>query len=214
MIGKLTGTLESTSGNTALLDVNGVGYVVQCAARTLRNLGEAGTRISLFIETQVREDAITLIGFGDLREKAAFQLLTTVQGVGAKVALSILSTLTPDQLADAVMQGDKTMLSSADGVGPKLAARLLTELKDKVLQLGGSPLVGHGSVHSTPAAGASLSATGLAGDAVSTLVNLGFRRDEAFSAVQNVLSTAPDADFDRLLKEALKDLAPAPRKSA
>lgn len=212
MIGKLTGTLDNINGSTALIDVHGVGYVVQCSGRTLQKINGAGAGVSLLIETQVREDAITLIGFADAAEQAAFRMLTTVQGVGAKVALSILSTLAPEQLSQAVRAGDKALLSSADGVGPKLAARLLTELKDKIGQLGYSAIAGtkkiQGTVLTAPSGG------GVAGDVVSSLVNLGFRREEAFSAVMAILSQDDTIGFDDLLRRALKDCAPRSRGAA
>ncbi len=202
MIGKLRGLLEFLDDTHVLVDVNGVGYVVLCSARTLRQL-EGQSETTLHIETQVREDAITLIGFYSAAEKSAFKVLTTVQGVGAKVALSILSTLTPEQLASAITSGDKALLATADGVGPKLAARLVTELKDKAMSIGLPPVVGFaaGTVHVAEQ-------SNVASDAVSTLVNLGFRRDQAFSAVMGVLANAPDTGFDELIRLALQDLAP------
>lgn len=205
MIGKLTGTLDYLDGNKALIDVNGVGYVVQCSTRTLAKLGENGATVSLLIETQVREDAITLIGFADVAEKSAFLLLTTVQGVGAKVALAILSTLSAEQLGQAILTGDKALLSTADGVGPKLAARLLTELKDKAQMLGMGPVAAfaHSGGKATPAG-----AAGMAGDAVSTLVNLGFRRDQAYGAVMAALEAHRECGFDELIRLALQDLSP------
>jgi Holliday junction DNA helicase RuvA len=201
MIGKLTGTLELMDNGKALLDVNGVGYVVQCSSRTLNKIGSNGAQISLLVETQVREDAITLIGFADAAEKEAFLTLTTVQGVGARVALSILSTLAPDQLAHAILSGDKAMLATADGVGPKLAARLLTELKDKAVAFSG------GSVVSFPTTGATAAAPSVTNDVVSTLANLGFRRDQAFSAVMGVLAANKNAPFDELIRLSLQDLS-------
>jgi Holliday junction DNA helicase RuvA len=209
MIGKLTGKLESLDENRIVLDVNGVGYVVQASSRTLSRAGAPGSIATLLIETLVREDAIVLIGFADRLEKDAFNLLTTIQGVGARVALSILSTLTPQQLVDAILQGDKVMLSSADGVGPKLAARLLTELKDKIVQLGTTPFPGSKRAENLEAA----MGGGLAGDAVSTLIHLGFRRDEAFATVTNALAQNKGIGFDDLIRQCLKDLAPMRRAS-
>ncbi|MDD3371927.1 MAG: Holliday junction ATP-dependent DNA helicase RuvA, partial [Alphaproteobacteria bacterium] len=127
MIGKLSGIIDSVSGAQLILDVQGVGYVVTCSARTLRNVGAVGEAASLRIETQVREDAINLFGFADGEEQDWFRLLTTVQGVGARVALSILSVVSPDQLGHAIAAQDKTVLTQADGVGPKLALPLVTE---------------------------------------------------------------------------------------
>lgn len=210
MIGKLRGVIDSVAGNQLVLDVQGVGYVVQCSAASLRQLGNPGDTAQLSIEMQVREDAINLIGFADEAEKQAFQTLTTVQGVGARVALSILATLSPAQLAAALLQGDKTLLASADGVGPKLAARLATELKDKAGQFNPSPP--HASLNKTltsaPAPANHIGAAGdLAGDAVSALLKLGFRRDEAFAAVMRVRNAQPDSDFKTVIQLSLQELA-------
>lgn len=212
MIGKLTGHIDSVAGHQVLLDVQGVGYLAQCSSRTLRRLGSAGEPASLLIEMQVREDAITLIGFIDQAEKNAFQLLTTVQGVGARVALSILSTLSPEQLAAAVTHGDKTLLASADGVGPKLAARLATELKDKAHHFVDAVFVPNKTIAAMPNPAPSAS-EGLAGDAVSSLLHLGYRREEAFAAVMRVLSENRGNDnntlgFDELIRLSLKELSP------
>jgi len=210
MIGKLRGVIDSVAGNQLVLDVQGVGYVVQCSAASLRQLGNPGDTAQLSIEMQVREDAINLIGFADEAEKQAFQTLTTVQGVGARVALSILATLSPAQLAAALLQGDKTLLASADGVGPKLAARLATELKDKAGQF--NPSTPHASLNKTltpaPAPTNHIGAAGnLAGDAVSALLKLGFRRDEAFAAVMRVRNAQPDSDFKTVIQLSLQELA-------
>src|ERR1700735_5403630 len=178
MIGKLTGTLDNISGTQVLLDVNGVGYVVMCSARTLRQIGPAKTPASLLIETHVREDAINLYGFADVEEQDWFRLLTTVQGVGAKVALAILSAVSPDELAQVIAAQDKAALTQADGVGPKLALRLVTELKDKVPSFMASPARLQAVKDSSAAP-----TNSLATDAVSALVNLGYRRAEAFGAV-------------------------------
>ena len=136
MIGKLSGTgrlaSRAQANQSIILDVNGVGYVVTCSARTLRKIGPNKSPASLLIETHVREDAINLFGFADQAEQDWFRLLTTVQGVGAKVALGILSSIGPDELAQVIAAQDKAALTQADGVGPKLALRLVTELKDKV----------------------------------------------------------------------------------
>ena len=181
MIGKLSGVIDSVTGAQVLLDVSGVGYVVTCSARTLRRMGPTATPASLLIETHVREDAINLYGFADAEEQSWFRLLTTVQGVGAKVALGILGSLTPSELANVIAAQDKTTLTKADGVGPKLALRLVTELKDKVPSFMSLPA--HG-VKSAEAVAGNLAAS-LNGDAVSALVNLGYRRAEAFGAVAN-----------------------------
>lgn len=208
MIGKLSGRIAERGEHHVMIDVGGVGYIAFCSARTLRHLESEGTAASLLIETQVREDAITLIGFHDTEEKNTFKLITTVQGVGTKVALSILSTLSPAQLASAIISGDKTLLSSADGVGPKLAARLVTELKDKVAHMGVGTVTAFPKAAATPPS----AETSLAGDAVSTLANLGFRKEEAFAAVMAILAQDKSIGFDGLIRASLKELSPRTAK--
>jgi holliday junction DNA helicase RuvA len=129
MIARLTGTLAETSGDAAVIDVGGVGYLVQLSGRTLGELGPVGGDITVLTELQVREDAWTLFGFGSATERDAFRALTSIQGVGGRLALAILSTLSPDELARAVAQDDKAMIGRANGVGPKLAARITNELQ-------------------------------------------------------------------------------------
>ena len=131
MIAKLTGLLDSFGADHAVIDVRGVGYLVSASTRTLSVLGAIGGEVALHIETQVSEDAIRLIGFASVEERDWFRLLTSVQGVGARVALGILSALTGDELHRAIAGGDKAMVARAQGVGPKLALRIVTELKDK-----------------------------------------------------------------------------------
>ncbi len=203
MIGKLTGTIDSISGIHVLLDVNGVGYVVMCSARTLRQIGPAKTPASLLVETHVREDAINLYGFADAEEQDWFKLLTTVQGVGAKVALSILSTVSPEQLAQVIAAQDKSALTQADGVGPKLALRLVTELKDKVPAFG-QPIA---TIHGAKAAASGSMPNSIASDAVSALVNLGYRRAEAFGAVAAAGRNNPQAKLDELIRMSLSELS-------
>ncbi|MDE1900539.1 MAG: Holliday junction branch migration protein RuvA [Alphaproteobacteria bacterium] len=202
MIGKLSGRIDSLSGAQIIVDVGGVGYVVTCSARTLRQAGAVGDALSLRIETQVREDSISLFGFIDAAEQDWFRLLTTVQGVGARVALSILGTVSPDQLMHAIAAQDKTALTQADGVGPKLALRLVTELKDKVPAFMASP--------ARLAAGTDMAASpvppSLAGDALSALVNLGYRRAEAFAVVAAVAQKNPVAKLDELIRSSLAEL--------
>jgi Holliday junction DNA helicase RuvA len=180
--------------------VGGVGYVVMCSARTLRNIGAVGESASLRIETHVREDAINLYGFADTTEQDWFRLLTTVQGVGAKVALAILGVLSSEQLAQAIAAQDKAALTQADGVGPKLALRLVTELKDKVPAFMVSPLrlAAGASSHIPPS---------LQGDALSALLNLGYRRAEAFAAVAAAHMCDPTAKLDALLRASLLELS-------
>lgn len=201
MIGKLTGIVDSATSNQLILDVGGVGYLVGCSAHTLRNIGGKGATCVLFIETWVREEAINLYGFIEEAERDAFRLLTTVQGVGAKAALSILGVLSPARLTETIAAQDKASLTAADGVGPKLAARILTELKDKVAHL---PL---GPSMSAPN-GKGSSNGGILSDALSALVNLGYRRMEAYAALQEALTqTGSEAKLDTLLRTALTSLS-------
>src|SRR6185295_10287511 len=178
MIGKLTGVIDETGADFAIIDVNGVGYVVQCAARTLSQLPARGGRTTLFVETQMREDAIRLFGFTAAEEREWFRLLQTVQGVGAKVALSLLSALSVSDLARAVAFEDKAQVGRAQGVGPKLAARIVAELKDKA----------SGIVAPLPTATIGAKPIGAASEAVSALINLGYGRAEAQSAVASVMA--------------------------
>jgi Holliday junction DNA helicase RuvA len=200
MIGKLTGRIDSISGNHVILDVNGVGYVVTCSSRSLREIGSVGDSASLRIETQVREDAISLFGFVTSEEQDWFKLLTTVQGVGAKVALAILGSMSPEQLAQSIAAQDKAALTHADGVGPKLALRLVTELKDKIPSFMSSPV-------KLSSAAASALPPSLSGDAISALINLGYRRTEAFTAVANVAQKNPAARLDELIRMSLAELS-------
>jgi len=208
MIGKLTGTIDSITGNTLILDVNGVGYVVGCGARTLGAIGTAGDSCSLLIETIVREDAITLYGFADALERHWFKTLTTVQGVGPKVALSILSACTPDQLSLAMGAKDSALLTRADGVGPKLAQRIVMELKDKAssavaIAIPTAPETKHKRAKSA----AANDAPNYTEDAVSALVNLGYGRSEAYQAVAAVVSRGENKDLSSLITQSLKEMA-------
>ena len=206
MIAKLTGALESAGEDWAVIDVAGVGYLVFCSTRTLGLLAGVSDAVSVFVETHVREDHIHLYGFVDEGERESFRLLTTVQGVGAKVALGILSVLSTDALAQAVAAGDKAAVSQAQGVGPKLATRIVTELKDKVggIALGSSALVAE------TAAGAPAPVEGKNADGVSALVNLGYGRSEAFGAVaRSVQRLGPDAALDSLIRYGLGELGSA-----
>ena len=200
MIALLAGIVERVAADSAVIDVNGVGYLVFASARTLGRLPARGEPVRLHIETHVREDHIHLYGFAEEGERDWFRLLTTVQGVGAKTALAILGTLPPEALATAVMAQDKAALTRADGVGPKLAQRILNELRDKV-----------GGIALGPAALQSASAeahAGAAQDAVSALVNLGYPRSDAFAAVAGAArNLGGEAAFDALFKASLKELA-------
>ncbi|MFN4312223.1 MAG: Holliday junction branch migration protein RuvA [Ferrovibrio sp.] len=202
MIAKLSGLLDSVSDAACILDVNGVGYQVFCSARTLRALPRPGEAARLYVETHVREDHIHLYGFLSEAERGWFNLLQTVQGVGAKVALGILSALSPDELVRAIASADKATLNRCDGVGPKLAVRLITELKDKV---GGIAL---GSVAQAAGGEAPGSETGPVADALSALVNLGYKRAEAFGAVTAAARSLGDKpDVQALIRAGLKELA-------
>jgi holliday junction DNA helicase RuvA len=204
MIAKLSGLLDSVGTDHCIVDCGGVGYLVFCSARTLRRVGDAGTAVSLRIEMQVREDAITLFGFIDLSERDWFRRLTTVQGVGSRVALALLSVLEPDKLGQAIAAQDRTALVQADGVGPKLANRLISELKDKVADL----YMGGGPVAAGSAGIATSQTAGVTNDAVSALVNLGYRRAEAFTAVAAaVQKVGPDAKVEQLIMMGLKELS-------
>ncbi|MBL4905940.1 MAG: Holliday junction branch migration protein RuvA [Sneathiella sp.] len=209
MIAKLSGALDSTGEDWVIIDVNGVGYMVFCSGRTLRALPAVGGAVSLLIETHVREDHIHLFGFQDAGEKSWFTLLQTVQGVGAKVALGVLSLFGSDELAQIVAAADKTALTRVSGVGPKVAGRIVTELKDKVakMDLGSSAFM---ATSSTGAASGSAASTDkmAAGDAVSALVNLGYGRADAFGAIASVgRRLGADVTVETLITEGLKELA-------
>ena len=202
MIAKLTGVLDSTGDSWAVVDVAGVGYLVYCSGRTLGALPRPGETVRFAIETHVREDHIHLYGFADTAERDWFRLLTTVQGVGAKVALALLSVMAPDALADAVAAQDRAALTEAAGVGAKLAARILVELKDRVAAMA----VVHKVDFGTAAAGGGTD--GPVPDAVSALVNLGFRRTDAYGAVATAArSLGGDAEIEALVRAGLKELS-------
>ncbi len=208
MIAKLKGLLDSVAETALVLDVGGVGYQVFCSPRTLRNLPRIGEAVQLHIETHVREDHIHLFGFLTQAERSWFNLLQTVQGVGAKLALGILGSLSPEELARALAAADKAMLTRCDGVGPKLAARLVTELKDKLggIDLGAAAigLPGPGEGAAMPA-GETPSAVA---DALSALINLGYKRVDAFGAVTTAArQLGAEADMAGLIRLSLKELA-------
>ncbi len=199
MIALLTGRVEQLVEGSCVLDVNGVGYLVQASTRTLAALPQPPATARLLIETVVREDAIQLYGFADPAERDWFRLLTTVQGVGAKVALSVLSALAPRDLVRAIAAGDRASLTRAPGVGPRLAVRLLTELREKA---GAMP------TSAPDLAGPAARPGGVAEDAVSALINLGYRRQEAQPVVARVIERLGDgAALDAVIRDALKDLA-------
>lgn len=195
MIARLSGTLAEITADSAVIDVSGVGYLVQMSGKTLSATGGVGTEVLILTELQVREDAWTLFGFGSPEERDSFRALTSIQGVGGRLALAILSALSPDELAGAVAQEDKAMIGRANGVGPKLAARIANELQGKlgVSGLGGAALI--------PRAGA-------AADAISALGNLGFKPAEASTAVNAAQDElGPDAGLDALVRLALRKAA-------
>ncbi len=215
MIAKLRGIIDTIGEDFCIIDVNGVGYLVSASVKTLAKLNK-GIEVSLLIETIVREDSISLYGFFDPLEKEWFNTLTKVQGVGAKVCLSILSALTPMQIAQAVSAQDKNSFTRANGVGPKLAARLITELKDKIVTIPVTEFAKEVDMNLTPEQEAQSYADSLVGrdenpmkieDAISALVNLGYQRLEAYRAVNKVAVENPDADVAFLIKNALKEFA-------
>jgi Holliday junction DNA helicase RuvA len=198
MIAQLTGQIDQLAEGSCIVDVNGVGYLVQASTRTLAALPQSPATARLLIETVVREDAILLFGFTEAAERDWFRLLTTVQGVGAKVALSILSSLSPRDLVAVIAAGDRTSLTRAPGVGAKLAVRLLTELRDKAGMMPAS------AGFALPSA----RAPSVVEDAISALVNLGYRRPEAQPAVARAFERLGDAAaLDAMIRDALKELA-------
>ncbi len=200
MIAQLTGRIEALADGTCIVDVNGVGYLVHASSRTLAALPQPPAPAKVLVETHVREDAILLYGFADSAERDWFRLLTTVQGVGGKVALSLLSALSPRDLVAAIAAADKTSLTRAAGVGARLAMRLVTELRDKVGAMPSSGGIGMPAI-ATPAGG-------VQDDAVSALVNLGYRRPEAQAATARAADRLGDGvTLDALIREALREIA-------
>jgi holliday junction DNA helicase RuvA len=201
MIARLKGIIDAVGEADAIIDVRGVGYFVMCSARTLRSLPSVGEAVTLEIETHVREDHIHLFGFTDAQERDWFRILQTVQGVGAKVALGIQSTLSAAEIGASIAAQDHVPLTAANGVGPKVAKRIVAELKDKAP----APNLGAALAASVPAES---QAAGMQADAVSALMNLGYGRTEAFGAVARVLQQSPDnASVESLITSGLKELA-------
>jgi Holliday junction DNA helicase RuvA len=204
MIGKLRGIVDSFGEDFVILDVSGVGYIAHCSARTLQRMPKAGEPAELSIETHVREDMIRLYGFRSDAEREWFRLLQTVQGVGARVALGVLSALEPEALANAIATGDKTAISRAPGVGPRLAARMAAELKDKAPAF--AP-VDPSLIALTDAVGAGAAPQPVA-DAISALVNLGYPQVQAATAVAAALKSAGEgAEARVLIRLGLRELA-------
>jgi len=203
MIGKLKGTIDEIGEDYVLVDVHGVCYVAYCSARTLSKLGSVGEACVLFIETYVREDQLKLFGFTSALEREWFNMLQSVQGVGAKVALAVLSTLTPGELANAIALQDRAAVSRAPGVGPKVAMRLVTELKNRAPAFAGEAI----NIALKQELGEGVAAAPVA-DAVSALTNLGYTRDQAANAVAAAMKTAGEgADSAKLIRLGLKELA-------
>lgn len=201
MIGKLKGVIDTHGEDYVILDVHGVGYIVHCSGRTLQALPRPGEAATLIIETQVREDSIRLFGFTSESERDWFRLLQSVQGVGAKVALAVQTILAISELAAAIASQDKAALARAPGVGPRLAARIVAELKDKAPICAATAPANAGSNETPPVpAGAN--------DAVSALVNLGYGRSQAAAAVAaSVAALGEGAPTAALIKRGLKELA-------
>ena len=205
MIGKLKGVIDEIGDDHVVVDVHGVCYVAFCSARTLSRIGSVDEAVVLFIETFVREDQLRLYGFMSAEERGWFNLLQSVQGVGARVALAILSTLSAGEIANAIALGDKTAISRAPGVGPKVATRIVTELKNKVpagLSIGDSEAISFRREVGEGAAPAAVS------DAISALTNLGYSRDQAAGAISAALKQAgEDAASATLIRLGLKELS-------
>ena len=215
MIAKLRGLVDVIGEDYIIIDVNGVGYLVSASAKTLSKLVK-GAEVSLLIETIVREDSISLFGFTDAWEKEWFNTLTKVQGVGAKVCLAILSALSPVQLAQAISAQDKNSFTRANGVGPKLAARIITELKDKIVTVPIADVSSDMILNQEGMENANKVADVVMAqetdpnkleDAISALVNLGYQRLEAYKAVNQAILNNPNADMAMLIRLALKEFA-------
>lgn len=222
MIARLKGIVEALESDATIIDVAGVGYLVFASSRTLGQLAE-GDAVALWIETHVREDHIHLYGFLSADERDWFRLLTTVQGVGAKVALGLLSVMTGDMLLQAIAAGDKAAVCRAPGVGPKLAQRIVHELKDKVGGLALGPAASQGKAKAGDAAGAPAPAAGIdaggadaAGDlirdAASALVNLGYTPSEALTAVSKAARETEGLTLEALIRGGLGELAPGEQR--
>ncbi|WP_404862784.1 Holliday junction branch migration protein RuvA [Georhizobium sp. MAB10] len=203
MIGKLKGTVDEIGEDHVVVDVHGVGYVAYCSGRTLSKLA-VGEAVILHIETYVREDVFRLYGFLSTLEREWFRLLQSVQGVGSKVALAVLTTLTASELANAIALQDKATVARAPGIGPKVALRIVTELKAKAPAFAGDAA---GAIGFKQELGEGVASAPIS-DAVSALTNLGYSRDQAASAVAAAVRTAgEDADSAKLIRLGLKELA-------
>ena len=204
MIAKLTGKITRANNESVIIDVNGVGYLVFCSAKTLEVVSKNEEVTSLLVETHVREDHIHLFGFFEEAEQNCFKILTTVQGVGAKVALGILSSWSPDKLANAISAGDKNLITKAPGVGPKLAARIITELKDKMGSVYESQIITNYDQKSLN----KKVDEGVISDVISALENLGYQRGNAYSASLAAADRLGDSvSLQVLIREALSELS-------
>ncbi len=207
MIAKLSGLLDSVASDSLIIDVNGVGYQVFASARTLSRIGQKGDKVSLLIDTHVREDHIHLYGFADAVEQEWCRLLTSVQGVGMKVALAILGSCPVEKLAFAIASGDAATMRQADGVGPKLATRIVTELKDKAGKMAFSGPAPVAKKNATALDAGPAPVSDINNDAVSALINLGYARADAYSAVLQAGQKSNDnGNLQTLIKLALKEL--------
>jgi Holliday junction DNA helicase RuvA len=208
MIAHLAGRVFEIGEDSVIIDVGGVGYILYCSARTLANLPAVGEAVSVHVETQFKAESLTLYGFQASAERSWFRLLQTVQGVGARVALALLSALTPDQLAQAITAKDKAAFTQASGVGPRLAQRLISELQGKVGEMPAASVV-------TLPSQASAAGTGPLEDAASALVNLGYGRSEAHGAVTKAIANLGEsADVETLIRAGLQELTAALQSGA
>lgn len=218
MIAHLSGTLATKTLTHAVIDVGGVGYLVTATARTLDAIGDVGGVVKLLTEMIVREDSMTLFGFSSPHEKETFLLLQTVQGVGAKAAIAILSTLSPAEVEEAIMAGDKAMITRADGIGPKIATRIVNELAEKLGKLKAMAVapsaggVAASGALSSGEATADATAQAALNDALSALVNLGYARAEAWSVLRALKDSDNGLDSAALIGAALKELGNKERR--
>ena len=203
MIAHLRGTLAHKSLTSAVIDVGGVGYLVTATGRTLEAIGDIGGDVKLLTEMIVREDSMTLFGFGSAHEKDTFLLLQTVQGVGAKAAIAILTALSPHEVEEAIMAGDKAMITRADGIGPKIATRIVNELAEKLGKLKAMSVAPMGAASSAQEA-SNPAQQAAVNDALSALVNLGYARAEVWSILRELQDGQQDSGA--LIGAALKEL--------
>ncbi len=213
MIAHLSGTLAQKTMTQAVIDVGGVGYLVTATSRTLDAIGEVGGAVKLLTEMIVREDSMTLFGFSSAHEKDTFLLLQTVQGVGAKAAIAILSSLAPSEVEEAIMAGDKAMITRADGIGPKIATRIVNELAEKLGKIKSLAVAPLSAPHAGQAGTSDDAASQAAvNDALSALVNLGYARAEAWAVVRGLKDKDDSLDSAALIGAALKELGNKERR--